>query len=291
MATFAAHITKGVFASRPSAGSVPAGSLYAATDTNVVYQSDGSSTWSTYFVAGSVASDPIWDTKGDLVVASGADAASKLPVGSNTFVLTADSTQTLGVKWAAPGGGSGWTTGTSLPGSPSDGQGFLLRLGSSPYAFQRLVYDNTYGKWIGESFPCCFPLSSSFTTTGTSYAAVSDATIVRSLVPQFALFYAAGLRPQIWLQAQMSNSSGANTTFAQMGIYDISDGDTGPPLLDVCAAVSVATTAPGVYKESGWSSPPALTVTKDHALLIVQAKVSAGTGTYGGINAWMRWVA
>ncbi len=107
MATFAAHITKGLFSARPSAGSVPAGSLYAATDTNVVYQSDGSSTWSTYFVAGSVASDPIWDTKGDLAVATGADAASKLVVGSNGQVLTADSTQTTGVKWAAAGGGGG----------------------------------------------------------------------------------------------------------------------------------------------------------------------------------------
>ncbi len=108
MATFAAHITKGVFSSRPSAGSVPAGSLYAATDTNVVYQSDGVSTWATYFVAGAMGTDPLWDTKGDLAVATAADTASKLAVGSNGQVLTADSTQTTGVKWA-PGGAGNFT--------------------------------------------------------------------------------------------------------------------------------------------------------------------------------------
>src|SRR5262245_30430843 len=57
-----------------------------------------------------VASDPIWDTKGDLAVASGADAADNLPVCSDGDVLTADSSQTLGVKWDTPSGGSGVAT-------------------------------------------------------------------------------------------------------------------------------------------------------------------------------------
>lgn len=41
-------------------------------------------------------------TKGDVHGYSTTDA--RLPVGSNTEVLTADSTQTLGIKWAAAGG-------------------------------------------------------------------------------------------------------------------------------------------------------------------------------------------
>lgn len=53
-----------------------------------------------------VAIDPIWDTKGDLAVATGPNAASKLPIGTDGQVLTADSAETTGVKWATPASGS-----------------------------------------------------------------------------------------------------------------------------------------------------------------------------------------
>ena len=41
-----------------------------------------------------------WDTRGQILVATGNNAAIGLQVGSNGHVLTADSTQTAGVKWA-----------------------------------------------------------------------------------------------------------------------------------------------------------------------------------------------
>ena len=46
-------------------------------------------------------------TKGDLFTFSTVDA--RLGVGTNGHVLTADSTQSVGIKWAAPAGGGGMT--------------------------------------------------------------------------------------------------------------------------------------------------------------------------------------
>jgi hypothetical protein len=77
--------------------------------------------WATPAASGAVATDAIWDTKGDLAVASAADTAAKLPVGSNGQILTADSAQTLGVKWAAAAGGGAWTLlSTTTLGSTAD---------------------------------------------------------------------------------------------------------------------------------------------------------------------------
>ena len=47
------------------------------------------------------------DAKGDLVPGTGADTFSRLAVGANGTVLTADSAEATGLKWAAPAGGGG----------------------------------------------------------------------------------------------------------------------------------------------------------------------------------------
>lgn len=54
---------------------------------------------------GAVATDPIWDAKGDLAVGTGANTAAKLTVGADDLVLTAASGEATGLKWAAAGGG------------------------------------------------------------------------------------------------------------------------------------------------------------------------------------------
>ena len=53
-------------------------------------------------------------TKGDLLCASAATTLTKLAVGANGTVVTADSAETCGVKWAA-GGGTGTVTSSGTP--------------------------------------------------------------------------------------------------------------------------------------------------------------------------------
>ena len=52
MATFADHLPGGDHASRPSASAVPEGSLYSCTDHDLIYQSDGVSSWATWATLG-----------------------------------------------------------------------------------------------------------------------------------------------------------------------------------------------------------------------------------------------
>jgi len=60
--------------------------------------------------AGAAIAKTLIDAKGDLIVGSAADTAARLAVGTNDYVLTADSGATNGVKWAAlPVAASGLT--------------------------------------------------------------------------------------------------------------------------------------------------------------------------------------
>jgi hypothetical protein len=100
---------------------------------------------------GSVAADAIWDTKGDLAVATGADAASKLPAGPDGQVLTTDSTQTTGLKWAAATGGGGGYVPDPPPASPdaANAEFNSTALGSG-WAIQSAlgVSNAALGQWV-----------------------------------------------------------------------------------------------------------------------------------------------
>lgn len=55
---------------------------------------------------GTMVAKTIVDAKGDLIAATAADTVSKLTVGANNTVLTADSSTATGLKWAAPSAAS-----------------------------------------------------------------------------------------------------------------------------------------------------------------------------------------
>lgn len=97
-------LPEGAAPATPGAGNV---TIYAKAD-GLVYSKDDAGTETVMSGGGgggSVATDAIWDAKGDLAVGTGANTASRLAVGTNGYVLTADSAEATGVKWASVSGG------------------------------------------------------------------------------------------------------------------------------------------------------------------------------------------
>lgn len=91
-------------ANRPAANACPWGTVYKCTTHNMIEKNDAG-TWIDWASLAGASSSTL-TTKGDLLVHDGT-ALARLPVGTNGQVLTADSTQPDGVKWAAAAGGGG----------------------------------------------------------------------------------------------------------------------------------------------------------------------------------------
>jgi len=63
---------------------------------------------------GTMVAKTIVDAKGDIIAATAADTVSRLAVGTNGQVLTADSTTATGLKWATPASGGATFVGVGL---------------------------------------------------------------------------------------------------------------------------------------------------------------------------------
>lgn len=121
----------------------------------------GDQTWAAVNSGGSVATDTIFDAKGDLAVGTGADAAARLGVGADGSVLTADATQPTGIKWAAASGSGGGTTTTGTEAArPAAGTAGKLYLPSDGYYVERDT-GSAWAPW-GPIFPMSPPVNSQF---------------------------------------------------------------------------------------------------------------------------------
>jgi len=84
---------------RTSAIAAPSeGMVTYLTGTDVIEYYDGAA-WQP------ILDQDVIEAKGDLIVGTADDAVGRLAVGTNGYVLTADSAETTGVKWAAAAGG------------------------------------------------------------------------------------------------------------------------------------------------------------------------------------------
>ncbi len=82
------------------------GYVWDATDNCWYPIGTGPHSHADYITSGSAINPNIVDAKGDIIAATAADTVSRLAVGSNDQVLTADSSTATGLKWATPVSGS-----------------------------------------------------------------------------------------------------------------------------------------------------------------------------------------
>ena len=175
----------GVTASSPLTGGGTSGAItlgiLSGTTSNLgaVQLSDSTSSTSTtlaatanavksaYDLANAAIAKSIVDAKGDLVAATAADTVSRLAVGTNGHVLTADSTAATGIKWAAPAGGgkvlqvvsaTKLDTFTSTSTSPVDITGLSVNITPSSASSKIMVFASISGNGLNASNGSVFRL-------------------------------------------------------------------------------------------------------------------------------------
>lgn len=92
-------------------------------------------------------------TKGDLLAATAASTITRLGVGTNGQVLTADSTQATGMKWATSSGGTSWV---SIGSAALTGAATITISGISGYNSLFIAMDTASSASAGSSFSLRF---------------------------------------------------------------------------------------------------------------------------------------
>lgn len=107
------------------------------------------------------------DAKGDLIAGTGADAFSRLAVGTNGQALVADSTTATGLKWAAASGGLTFIARTSFSNVASQAFDSVF---TSTYKNYLVVFDNIYAATGSDKLQLQFRYSGNTTQTTGLYS-------------------------------------------------------------------------------------------------------------------------
>jgi hypothetical protein len=91
-----------------------------------------------------ILTEALVDAKGDILVASAADTVTRLAVGTNNHVLTADDQATNGIKWAAPAAVGVFASSITFEGATADDYETTIAV-TDPTADRTITFPNATG--------------------------------------------------------------------------------------------------------------------------------------------------